>query len=140
MMFIKDIRARREEGLSLVELMVVVGILGLLAGIAFPIYFNAQREGIKSALRTDISNTAIAVGTYTAGAVEGEDVELTQEVFDAKKNQSPNNTITYEEYIRSNGKVEYCIQGQTALANDVIISYNLTTKTYIDEPCKASNK
>lgn len=140
MMFTKNFRKAKEEGFTLVELMVIVGILGLLSAIALPIYLNAQREGVKSTLRTDISNTAIAVGTYQAGAVEGEDQEVNAALFEKFKNQSPNNIITYFEYTRTDGKTEYCVQGQSEIYDDIIISYNLTTKAYVDDVCQASGR
>jgi prepilin-type N-terminal cleavage/methylation domain-containing protein len=141
MMFNKIFRRAKEEGFTLVELMIVVGILALLSAIALPIYLNGQREAAKSTLRTDISNTAIAVGTYTAGAVEGKQQPLTEELFETFKNQSSNNVITYEEYVRPNGKKEYCIQGQADFFGEIInINYNLTTKEYVDDVCEASGK
>lgn len=140
MMFHKIRSQAKEEGFSLIELSVVIGILGVLFAIALPIYLNYQREGLKSAIRTDLANTAIAVGTYQAGAVEGKQQKLTPELFDVFKNQSNNNLITYEEYTRTNGKTEYCIQGQSTVDETIIISYNLTTKEYVDDICEASGK
>lgn len=138
-MMFKKKKQLKEQGLSLVELMVVVGILGLLFAIAVPVYVNAQIEGAKSSLRTDISNTAISVGTYQANAVEGKSKLMTTEQFNSFKNQSPNNTLTYKAFTRTDDKIEYCIQGSSnALGKNITFSYNLTKKEFTEDVCKAS--
>lgn len=57
-------RPRREEAFSMVELLVVIVILGVLAGISVPIYLNYQKEGVKSAMKADIIGTATNVQQF----------------------------------------------------------------------------
>lgn len=54
-------RKADEQGLTLVELLVVMIIVGLIAAIAVPIFLNQQKKAKDTALTSDIRNAATAI-------------------------------------------------------------------------------
>lgn len=48
----------REDGFSMVEMMVVVGIIGILVAISVPVYLNHQKQAKIVSVKSDLSNVA----------------------------------------------------------------------------------
>lgn len=62
----RDMLAKRTEGFSLVEVLVVMAILGLLAAIAIPQFVNYRKRGFETQIKEDLRNAAAAQESYFA--------------------------------------------------------------------------
>ena len=56
---------KRAKGFTLIELLVVVVIIGILAGIAVPIYLNQRKAAWNSTVESDVKNASLVVETAT---------------------------------------------------------------------------
>ena len=75
------VRAQSESGFTLVELLVVMLILGLLAAIAVPAFFNQRDKANDAKAKTTAKTTQTAIETYATdhnGSYVGADVAALQ--------------------------------------------------------------
>ena len=65
----------KEEGFTLIELMIVIAIIGVLAAIAIPSFISYRRRSYNSAAHSDLKNAYITARAYCAdnptGSISG---------------------------------------------------------------------
>ena len=107
----KNDKMERQEGFTLIEIIAVLVIMGLLAAVAIPKYFDLQERARSKAIFTAVSEMQIRINqhfasqlleghtagtiTYTAGSV---DTNLGEDFFVSTWNETTNHiavTITY---------------------------------------------
>jgi type IV pilus assembly protein PilA len=90
-MFIQNLRAKvgarlngdSESGFTLIELLVVMLILGILAAIALPAFFNQKDKAGDAKAKEYAHSAQVAMETYSTdhnGSYEGADVEALEDI------------------------------------------------------------
>jgi len=138
-MFNKLKSIQQEDAFTLIELLVVILIIGILAGIAIPVFLNQQKAAINASLESDVHNTQINAVTFMT---ENPWASASNNVFAtgpggekfafATTNPTPNLVISDEKTtlaVKFFGNGNYKVEGYNPNAKKVY-SYDSTTGKY----------
>ncbi|MGY4642612.1 type II secretion system protein [Cellulomonas sp. URHB0016] len=80
----------RDDGNTLLELLVVIIIIGILAGIAIPVFIGQRKKAVDASLKSDLRTVATAM---EAGRTTTGDLPLTAAVVKSDAVTSAGNTV-----------------------------------------------
>jgi len=115
-MFKRTNRAMKERdlGFTLIELLVVIIIIGILAGIAIPVFFSQRKKAVDKSVISDVTNASLSLESYysTNNHYPTSSADLGTANPD-KVVTSPGNTLV----ITTDGTTGYCVAGYNAASN-----------------------
>jgi type IV pilus assembly protein PilA len=130
------VRAQSESGFTLVELLVVMLIIGLLAAIAIPAFFNQRNKANDSSAKEAVRTAQTAIETYSTdngGGYANADVAKLQAIEATIPAACGTATGTQcTSAITPNGTVGYTVSIRSKTGNIYSITRNGGTFSY---PC-----
>lgn len=129
-------RYREQSGFSLVELLVVVIIIGVLAGIAIPAFLSQQQRGWQAQLTSDVRNAILDV---EAEFVNNGGEYPTPAEFGALGAATSDPAISFS-YVVNAARDEFCVQGTDSrqpLGNQRVARYISNTGVQVFLTCPA---
>lgn len=119
--FLKPIKRNKltikEQGFTLLEIMIVIVIIGILAAIAIPIFMNQQKAAVNASVQSDVANAR--------SFIPGKDGRMSiPSDFASKVNITDGNYGAY--YVNAN-RTEACYQASHSFSPTEITNYRFLT-------------
>ena len=115
---------RRQSGFTIVELVVVIAVIGILAGITIVGYGNWRQRATENTLKNDLNGASSAMDSSRNF---GSDYPAT-----IPSTFSPSDNVSMT--VKSGGGV-FCLEATSSEAPGVTYSVKSTIKTQVAKPC-----
>lgn len=111
---------RRDRGFTLLELLAVIVVLGLLMGVAAPLYLGAKRHAYRTAVQADLRSARVQIETWVQEQPDGY-LKLTNDYFHSSHGLKWKGSKGVEISVANNPsstETTYCLKGSHAGLSD----------------------
>ena len=127
--FLRSSLPKTKKGFTIVELVIVIGVIGILAGILIPTFVNVTQKAEEAALKSNLAN---AYSAYVADAGSGE-VDATHAADVVAGATENDGRVYYLDFIKQEQVVLVKEDKQYRYANDAWGAVTDTNKVTIAE-------
>lgn len=129
---------RDERGFTIIEVLVVVAIIGILAGVAFAVTANNRKKGIDAGIRSDLRNAAAAAERYISESPQTAFLDKSSytaaDLTPHGLTMTTGNTIVIAQRTHNGQRLGYsiCVGNPQSSKNPQVLKWDSTQQSIVD--------